>query len=204
MDRADTRGGSTPNREEHRPLDEAGQLDATTQMTMSPRLRKAMLSVHLTCSVGWLGAVLAYLALDVVVATSQDAQAVRAAWIAMGQVTASMLVPLAIASLLTGLVMSLGTKWGLFRHWWVLISLLLTVAAVLVLLSEAGLIRSVAEVVVDPVTPDSMLMAIPGTLPHSVGGLLVLLVIQILNVFKPRGLTPYGWRIQQEKQLRRS
>ena len=44
-------------------------------------------------------------------------------------------------------------------------------------------------------------LAVPGTLPHSVGGLLVLLVIQVLNVYKPKGLTPYGWRKQQERRL---
>jgi hypothetical protein len=109
-------------------------------MIMPPGLRKLALAVHLTCSVGWLGAVVTYLALDLTVSTSQDPQLVRAVWIAMGVVTSSTIVPLALASLLTGLVMSLGTKWGLFRHWWVLISLVLTVVATLVLLSEAGLI----------------------------------------------------------------
>jgi hypothetical protein len=37
-----------------------------------------------------------------------------------------------------------------------------------------------------------------GDLGHAVGGLVVLLVITALNVFKPPGLTPYGWRKQQE------
>ena len=32
------------------------------------------------------------------------------------------------------------------------------------------------------------------------GGLLVLLVITVLNVYKPRGLTPYGWRKQEESR----
>ncbi|MGP3958869.1 hypothetical protein ACTWPT_22935 [Nonomuraea sp. 3N208] len=38
----------------------------------------------------------------------------------------------------------------------------------------------------------------PATLPHSIGGLIVLLLITILSVVKPQGLTPYGWRKQQE------
>jgi hypothetical protein len=170
-------------------------------MTMPPRLRKFALAAHLTCSVGWLGAVVAYLALDLTVATSQDPQLVRGAWVAMGQVTSSAIVPLALLSLLSGLVMSLGTRWGLFRHWWVLISFLLTVFATLVLLSETGLIRSMAEVAADPTTSDAALLALPNTLLHSAGGLLVLLVIQVLNVYKPEGLTPYGWRKQEEQRL---
>ncbi len=171
-------------------------------MTMPPRLRKLALAIHLTCSVGWLGAVAAYLALDVTVAISQEPQVVRAAWMAMGVITSWVIVPLAVASLLTGIVMSLGTKWGLFRHWWVLISLLLTVVATVVLLSEAGLISRMAAIATDPRTSDDVLLALPPTLVHSVGGLLVLLVIQVLNVCKPQGLTPYGWRKQQEERRR--
>lgn len=86
-------------------------------MTMTPRLRKFALTVHLTFSVGWIGAVVAYLALVIAAMVSQDAQTVRAAWIAMELIGWFIIVPLALASLLTGLVMSLGTKWGLFRHY---------------------------------------------------------------------------------------
>ncbi len=101
-------------------------------MTMTPGLRKFVLTEHLTFSVGWIGAVVAYLALGVSAVTSQDAQTVRAAWIAMELTGWFAIVPLALAALLTGLVMSLGTPWGLFRHFWVLISLLLTILATVV------------------------------------------------------------------------
>src|SRR5919198_3075049 len=103
-------------------------------MTMTPGLRKVVLAVHLTFSVGWIGAVVAYLALGVSAVTSQDAQTVRAAWIAMELTGWFAIVPLALAALLTGIAMSLGTPWGLFRHYWVLISLALTNFAVFVLL----------------------------------------------------------------------
>src|SRR5215217_6725683 len=110
-------------------------------MTMPAGLRKFALAAHLTCSLGWIGAVVAYLALGVAAATSQDAQTVRAAWIAMELTGWYVIVPLALAALLTGLVMALGTPWGLFRHYWVLISLLLTILAtvVVVLLVITGL-----------------------------------------------------------------
>lgn len=170
-------------------------------MTMPPGLRKFALTAHLTCSVGWLGAVVAYLALDMTVEASQDPQLVRGAWIAMGLVTSFVIVPLAVASLLTGVVMSLGTKWGLFRHWWVLISFLLTVLATVVLLSETALIARMADMAADPITSVDVLLALPSTLLHSVGGLVVLLVVQLLNVYKPQGLTPYGWRKQEEQRL---
>ncbi|MGH8933676.1 MAG: hypothetical protein ACRDZO_24355 [Egibacteraceae bacterium] len=88
-------------------------------MTMTPRLRKFALTAHATSSVGWLGAVVVFLALAVVGLTSQDAQTVRGAYLVM-EPAAWFVLPLAIASLLTGLVSSLGTTWGLFRHYWVL------------------------------------------------------------------------------------
>lgn len=169
---------------------------------MPPPLRKLVLAVHLTCSVGWLGAVIAYLVLDLTVASSGDARAVRAAWLGMGVVVSWAIVPLALAALVTGLVISLGTKWGLFRHWWVLISLTLTIVATVVLLSEAGLVTRLAAMAADPSMPDEAVLAFPPTLLHSVGGLAVLLVVQVLNVYKPQGVTPYGWRMQQEERSR--
>lgn len=169
-------------------------------MTMPPRLRKFALATHLTCSVGWVGAVAAYVILDITVTTSQDPDLVRSAWISMGLVVSWAIVPLAVAALLTGLIMSLATKWGLFRHWWVLISLLLTIGATLILFSEARVIGAMAAVAADPATSADTLLALPGTLPHSVGGLVVLLVIQVLNVYKPQGMTSYGWRKQQDER----
>ena len=172
-------------------------------MIMPPSLRKFALAAHLSVSVGWIGAVAGYLVLDVTVAMSQDPLTVRAAWIGMDLIVSQAILPLALASLVTGLIMALGTKWGLIRHWWVLISFLLTVVATLVLLSETGVIGAMTAIAVDPATTPEQLLALPGTLPHSIGGLVVLLVVQVLNVYKPQGLTRYGWRKQLEERERR-
>ena len=168
-------------------------------MTMPPRLRKFALAAHIALAVGWIGAVAGYIALDVVAATGQDAQRLRACYLAIEVIAWYVIVPLAIASLLSGLVMSVGTKWGLFRYYWVLISLLLTIIATVVLLIETQTISSFADVAADPTTSSDDLRALGSTLVHSVGGTVVLLVILVLNVYKPRGMTPYGWRKQQEQ-----
>jgi hypothetical protein len=165
-------------------------------MTMSPGLRKFALTLHITLSVGWIGAVMAYIALAVVTRTSQDTQMVRAALLALEPIARFVLVPLAYASLLTGLVMSLGTKWGLFRHYWVLISLLLTIIATVVLLTQLEPISYMARVAAE--ADRDRLLALRADLFHPVGGLLLLILIQVLNVYKPRGMTPYGWRKQHE------
>ncbi len=171
-------------------------------MTLTPGLRKFALTVHITVSVGWLGAVVAYLALAVNAMASQDAQTARAAYVATGLIGQYVIVPLAFTTLLTGLVMSLGTPWGLFRHYWVLITFLLTIFAIIVLLTRlehfsyaAGFATAQTRHGVGRAGDGRL----GGDLLHAGGGLLVLLVITGLNVYKPRGLTPYGWRKQHEQ-----
>jgi hypothetical protein len=169
---------------------------------LAPAPRKLALAVHLAVSVGWVGAVAAYTALDLAAATSDDPQALRAAYIGMGLIAGSVIIPLALASVATGLLVSLGTKWGLLRHWWVLISFVLTIFATVVLIVEVGTISAYAAVAARATASDSELRALGSTLVHSVGGMLVLLVVLVLNVYKPRGLTPYGWRRQQTERRR--
>ena len=108
------------------------------------------------------------------------------------------IVPLALAALLTGLVMALGTPWGLFRHYWVLITFVLTVFATVILLLHMPTVSSLADVARE--ADGATLGGLGGDLLHAGGGLLVLLVITVLNVYKPRGLTPYGWRKQHERR----
>ena len=83
-------------------------------MTMSPRIRALALTSHVTASVGWLGAVAGFLALAIAGLTSQQSQTVGAAYLAMELITWSVIIPLSLASLVTGLVSSVGTDWGLF------------------------------------------------------------------------------------------
>jgi uncharacterized membrane protein len=167
-------------------------------MIMTPRLRKFALTAHVTSSVGWLGAVAAFLALAVVGLTSQDAQTVRGAYLVMEPAAWLVLVPLAFASLLTGIVMSLGTTWGLLRHYWVLFKLLITVFAITILLIYMGTFRYLAGVAADP-SADLRMVRNPSPTLHAALALLVLLVAAVLAVYKPRGMTPYGRRRQHER-----
>jgi hypothetical protein len=157
-----------------------------------------VLTAHLTVSVGWIGAAGTYLALAVSAVTSQEAQTVRAAWIAMEVTGWYVIVPLALSALVTGVVMALGTPWGLFRHYWVLISLGLTTLCALVLLLHMPTVSSLAAAARR--ADDAALAELGGDLLHPGVGLLILLVITGLNVYKPQGLTSYGWRKQQEQR----
>lgn len=174
-------------------------------MVMTPRLRKLVLIVHVTSSVGWIGAVVAYLALVIATMIGQDVQTLRATWIALELIGSFSIVPLSLVSLLTGLVISLGTKWGLFQHYWVLLSLILTIIATGVLLQHMQTVNFLAGVAVqlEDSNINELRGGLPGELFHAGVGLLVLLVIQVLNVYKPRGMTHYGWRKQQELNTER-
>ena len=166
-------------------------------MMMSPALRKLGLIIHLALSLGWIGAVVSYLVLGVSAVSSNDAETVRAAWIAMELTGWWAIVPLAIGSLLTGLIMSLGTSWGLFRHYWVLITLALTIFCVAILLLHMPTVSALAQMAR---TGAAARESRGGDLLHPSVGLLVLLLITVLNVYKPQGVTPYGWRRQREKR----
>jgi uncharacterized membrane protein len=172
-------------------------------MIMTPRLRRLALVTHVASSVGWLGAVAVFLALAVVGLTSDDGQTVRGVYVVMEPTARLALVPLAFASLLSGLVQSLGTTWGLFRHYWVLFKLLITLFATLVLLMYLGTFRYMAGMAADP---SADLGAVRNASPviHAVLALMVLLVATVLAVYKPRGMTPYGWRVERERRLPQS
>jgi hypothetical protein len=168
-------------------------------MIMLPRLRKFALTAHVTSSVGWLGAVVVFLAISVVGLTSQDAQTVRGAYLVMEPAAWFVLVPLAFASLLTGLVQALGTTWGLFRHYWVLFKLLINLSATIVLLMYMETLSFMAGVAADP-SADLGELRNPSPALHTALALLVLLVATVLAVYKPRGMTRYGQRKQHEQR----
>jgi len=169
-------------------------------MIMAPGLRKFTLTAHVTFSIGWFGVVAAFLALSLVGLTSQDAQMVRAAYLVMGLTTWFVIVPFALASLLTGVVSSLGTRWGLLRYYWVLVKLLITIVATIILLVHTQPIDLLVGTVAKTTALNANLYRTQIQMVVASGGaLIVLLVLIALSVYKPRGMTRHGWRKQQEQ-----
>jgi hypothetical protein len=161
-------------------------------MIMSAQLRKLMLTVHVASSVGWLGAAAAYGALVLAALGSSRGPLVRAAYLALEPMTWLAIVPLAMGSLLTGLVQSLGTSWGLVRHYWVVYKLVLTMFAATILLMNTRTVGALSRAAAAAQEVD--LDGLKGQLLHCTLGILVLLVTTILGTYKPPGLTRYGWR----------
>ena len=170
-------------------------------MNLSPGVRKFALTGHLTFSIGWIGAVVAYLGVALAAAASEEVRTVQAAWIAMELMGWYVIVPLAIASLFTGIVLALGTKWGLFRHYWVVFSLGMTLFSTVVLLLHMPTVSSTAELAQRLEGP--ALLRLGSDLFHPGVGLVVLLLIQVLNMYKPPGMTAYGRRKQDSTGAKR-
>lgn len=165
---------------------------------MTPNLRKLALTAHIAASVGWLGAVAGFLACNIAGLTSQNAETVRGAYLAMNLIGRAVIVPLSLTALATGFIQALGTEWGLFRHLWVFAKLLLTIFSCIVLIAKLPLMGRAARLAVTMNLPCADLRAAGmQLLVHSAGGLLVLLMITGLSVFKPCGRTRYGLRKQR-------
>jgi hypothetical protein len=166
---------------------------------LPPRWRNLLLTVHIVVAVGVLGTDLVLLTLGTTALVSRDPELIRASYMAMGLLADAVLVPLALAALLTGILLGLGTAWGLTRHTWVLAKLVLTIAtataAVLVL--RPALNRAAAQALQVP------LAELPATgigqagvvmTVAPVGALLVLVATVTLAVVKPWGQTRFRRR----------
>lgn len=160
-------------------------------MKAGPSTRRFLLLMHIATSVGLVGAVAGFLTLAVTGLTGSAAG--LTVYPAMDLISQYLIVPLAVITLTLGTLQALVTPWGLIRHYWVLIKLLLTVLVVVVLWLQLGNIRLLASL------PSEALLAAEWTTTrfsmvlHSGGGLAVLLGATILSVYKPAGLTRYGW-----------
>ncbi|MFJ9011684.1 hypothetical protein [Streptomyces canus] len=165
---------------------------------MPAGIRKLALTAHVASSVGWLGSVAVFLVLAVVGLTGQDAERVRGAYAAMDVTGWYVIVPLAFASLLTGLIQSLGTTWGLFRHYWVLAKLALTLVATFLLMLHMQVADRVADTASRGSLSGSDLHGMRVQLVFdAAAAVAVLLTTTALSIYKPRGITRYGWRVQR-------
>ncbi len=162
---------------------------------MTLRLRRIALTAHVSSSVGWLGAVAGFLALAVTGLRSEEPQLIRAAYLAMELTTWLVILPFAAASLLTGIVSSLGTTWGLFRYYWVVVKLLITLFSTGVLVTHVQAIERLGRAAAKggTLSPDLHQVQVMMVVASS-AALAALLLLTALSVYKPRGLTPYRAR----------
>ena len=171
-------------------------------MLMTPATRKVALTAHVLASLGWFGSVAAFLALAMAGLNGDEPLRVRSAYLSMELTGWYVTVPLAFATLITGVIQGAGTRWGLFEHYWVVAKLLITIVATAVLLVHMGptsqLAALAAERALEPGDLDTLRARL---VANAIAALLALVVATGLAVYKPRGLTPLG-RLARQRTMR--
>ncbi len=172
---------------------------------MTPAFRKLTITAHVTFSVGWLGAVAAFLVLSIAGLTSRNVEVVRGAYLSMDLISRFIVIPMCLAALVTGLLQALGTPWGLFRYYWIMMKFGLAIFATIALLIHQFVAVAVAVKRVSGATAETLFSTDLGPLKTELVrapslAILLLLVVTTLGVYKPWGLTRYGRRKQQQRR----
>jgi hypothetical protein len=160
-------------------------------MQMTSRLSKAVLTSHISFSVGWLGAVVVFLVLAITGLTSSDMQLTRASLISMDLAAWFVIVPFCLLSLLTGIIQAVGTKWGLFKHYWIVVKLILTVASTLLLLLHLQPISYLANAARSANFTNTIYTEeIINLISKTGAAILALVFITTISIYKPWGKIP--------------
>jgi hypothetical protein len=157
-------------------------------MQLRPAPRKYMLIVHLIFSIGWLGAIATFLALAIGGVVSENTGQVRSFYIALEPVSCYVILPLSIGAFVSGVILSLGTPWGLFRYYWIVIKLLSTTVGTSLLLLHIKYIHQLAALAADHIIlkDESRPLRIQ-LLRDGAGALILLIALTVLSVVKPWG-----------------
>jgi hypothetical protein len=166
---------------------------------VSPPVYKLLLAAHIIVSGGWLGIAFAKLVLAVAAATAGAPDVSNALYVSMEVVNVAF-PPAAIGTIVTGVLLSLGTKWGLLQHYWVATKLALAVGVIVTGIALVDrLIRQSISAPSGQVVDEGTILGIasaPTTLliSLSVAHVLVLGAAAVVSVYKPWGKTWFGRR----------
>jgi hypothetical protein len=171
---------------------------------MTTRIRKLTITAHVAFSVGWLGATATFLVLSIVGLTSHDVDVVQGTYLSMNLISKFVIIPMSLAALSTGLLQALGTPWGLFRYYWILVKFGLAVFATFALLMHQFAVMEVAARRVSGAAAEALFspdfLSLKTELVRAPSlAILFLLTATTLGVYKPWGLTRYGRIKQQER-----
>lgn len=159
------------------------------QRRLSGSARKGVLLVHILSAAAWFGVDLALITLVLTAMLTSDPQTAATAMQAVDLFAIWPMFTAAIVCLVSGVVLGLGSKYGLVRYWWVAVKLAINI--VFAVLIVTGLRSGVAEVA----DRGARLAAgaDSGGVPMDMLGPVIvaptlLLTAYLLSVFKPWGL----------------
>jgi hypothetical protein len=165
---------------------------------VSPGAYKLLLTAHIMISGAWLGVVVAKVVLAFAAATA-GAPDVSSPLYAATQVVNPVFPPAAIGTIVSGVLLSLGTRWGLLDYYWVVVKLVLTVGviATAIQIGDRFVQQSIA-LSGGPAASDGMFLGLAWAplllISVSVAHALMLSAATVLSVYKPWGMTWYGRR----------
>jgi hypothetical protein len=159
---------------------------------MTLKVTKAVLASHIAFSVGWLGSVAVFVALAVTSINSQNPAVVNGALIALQISSYYIIVPFCFLALVTGIIQARGTKWGLFKYYWIVVKLFLTVVSTLLLLVHLSPITMLAEMASQKTTMVMDMKKVQvRVLFDAAAGLVVLIFVTAISIYKPWGRLPF-------------
>ncbi len=156
--------------------------------------RRALVTLHVALSVGWLGASIVMLTLAIAARVSQPAGPARSAYWAMRLLAEALLIPLSLSVLLIGVLVAATSPWGLLRYRWVLVKLIATCAAVLLSLLALPAMTHIAYQDATQHELAAMQDAGARLIIASSVSVAVYLSLTAISVFKPWGRTIRGRR----------
>ncbi|WP_055546002.1 hypothetical protein [Streptomyces sp. NBRC 110028] len=160
--------------------------------------RRALLVVHVVVSVGWLGLTLGVLALGITGAAAGSAEAAAGAYRSMHVLGDWLLIPVSLLSLLSGVVLSLGTPWGLARHRWVYVKFWLTLVTTA---ATAFALRARIDAAMADVSAGRAVGATTDLVLAPSVSLGVYVFLTAISVIKPWGMTAWGRRLRGNGRL---
>ncbi|MBB4760880.1 hypothetical protein ACFQFC_32515 [Amorphoplanes digitatis] len=152
-------------------------------MVLPPRWRKFVLTVHVITAVGWLGVDLVLLTFGIAGLAGADPEIVYPAQSMIGRL---LFTPLSVLVWLVGVANAVLTPWRLFRHWWVLVKLVLTTVmlCLVLFLLYPGLVEA-GDLAGALPRPDRINMVVAPTVSSS-----LLIFATVISTYKPWGRTP--------------
>jgi hypothetical protein len=165
---------------------------------VSPSQYKLLLAAHIIVSVGWLGVVFARLVLGLAALRTSAPDIFAALYVSIGVLNVAF-PPLAVGTIVSGVLLSLGTRWGLLQHYWVVTKLVLAVGVIVTALQLAD--RLVRQSLAAPSGPAAAAGPILGfasaptlVISLAVVHLLMLGAATVISVYKPWGKTWFARR----------
>jgi hypothetical protein len=139
-------------------------------------------AAHVLVGVGWFGITFAKLVLEIVAVRTADQDGTRSGLLFMQALDRAVFPPVALATLATGILLSVATAWGLFKHWWIVVKLVLTVG---VIVTGAAFIGAWTDAAVRGTTSggSASLWLIGAAVVH----VLMLGAATVISVLKPWG-----------------